>query len=1086
MPVVTLTKQNSVTLDTCVYSLTPGNGYPSDSVLQVGVNSSNFILRSLLKFDLGLIPNNVVINSATLNLRQTASPSANKPFSIHAVTQSWDNTATWNAQPTFSTTYKVDVTNPPAGLDAYTFDITNIVQAWVDGAITNHGIMLKSANESTPNTQRVFASFDNGTVAYQPTLTIDYTIPSTEKRQVEIIGYGTPQTISNTSITLPLPSGVQQGDLLLLHVVTNNNRTPFFPSGWEIVRNDADRSQFRNIVAKKIAGVSESAPTLTFDTGVNATASIIALRNAKRIFTHASSSTGSSTTMTFPSIQGIPVETLAVLFVGASSSIATTEPPPSYAELYDYSGAGQQISAKYSYLHERADYPGNSVTFANGPSYSAGAVLIIEPISNQPPNTPPTNWPKGTSTTPAIITTSTPTLDWSFLDQDDGNTQGAYQVRIKDVNAGTYVHDTGKVAGSVTDYQVPGGVIVKDKLYSWEVMTWDDSDEPSPWSSPEYFKLLEQAAVGDKFTFGYTGTPQTFTVPGNVTKVKLEAWGAEGGKVSSNYPGGKGGYAFGEYATVPGTTLMIFVGGKGVDGSNYSRFGTPGGWNGGGNGGDGYSSGGAGGGGASDVRVFPFDLASRILVAGGGGGRTGIQEAGNAGGLEGHSGSAPPGYQGGGGGTQTAGGVGGHRDGDGTEPPGVNGTNGSLGVGGNGGNNSDTKAQGGGGGGGGGYYGGGGGSVNGSGGGGSSYYGDLENAGTLAGVQTGDGLVKITVLEVSNPPTVINRDPGTTDQTAPEGTSPAPLFTWDYSGAFKQEKYRIKIYDTANTLVHDTGDTVSADKQHQLDNGILDGGKVYGWELIVTDNNGVQCPTQRLYFITSHPPTPPEPTSPVDTYRTGSRPVFVAQIGDDVENDGQKFVLQLADDADFTVNLQELSSATAPVGWEAAPPGGDFAPITGDGVDSSYEGGQIRYTMQDDLVEGKTYYWRMAAIDAASGARGPWSEVRSIRVGNVLKLVRPLLLTGDALAERLLLNLIATVATDGEVPAELKIEATNNGLDDFPVWEDATQAVLSGDYFTFTNTSKTAAEGMVAVRFTVHANDSLGPIEILDFAYSID
>jgi Glycine rich protein len=1085
MPVVTLTKYNSVTRDTYVSENSPTSAGGASTILVVGTSTAaDTRRRALLYFDLGLIPNDAIINSATLSLFFSAG-STSVATKVLKVTDDWDNTTTWNTQPAFDP-------NPYATFSRVintrnSVEIKNLVQEWVDGTSINKGLMLADVDESAWNTLSNFVSFDY--TVDQPTLTIDYTIPSTEKRQVEIIGYGTPQTISNTSITPPLPSGVQQGDLLLLHVVTNNNRTPFFPSGWEIVRNDADRSPFRNIVAKKIAGVSESAPTLTFDTGVYVTASIIALRNAKRIFTHAPSSTGSSTTMTFPSIQGLPVKTLAMLFVGASSANSTTKPLPSYAELYDYGDTNPRIAAKYSYLHERSDYPGSSVTFTNIPNYSAGAVLIIEPISNRPPNTPPPNWPKGTSTTPAIITTSTPTLDWSFLDQDDGNTQSAYQVRIKDVNAGTYVHDTGKVVGSVTDYQVPGGVIVKDKLYSWEVMTWDDSDEPSPWSSPEYFKLLEQAAVGDKFTFGYTGTPQTFTVPGNVTKVKLEAWGAEGGKGYPNSPGGKGGYAFGEYATVPGTTLKVFVGGKGVNQVSSSRFGTPGGWNGGGNGGDGYSYGGAGGGGASDVRVFPFDLASRILVAGGGGGGSASKEGGNAGGLEGHSGEAPSGYQGGGGGTQTAGGVGGHIYGDGTEPPGVNGTNGSLGVGGNGGNNdadSGTKYIGGGAGGGGGYYGGGGGSVNGSGGGGSSYYGDLENAGTLAGVQTGDGLVKITVLEVSNPPTVINRDPGTTDQTAPEGTSPAPLFTWDYSGAFKQEKYRIKIYDTANTLVHDTGDTVSEDKQHQLDNGILDGGKVYGWELIVTDNNGVQCPTQRLYFITSHPPTPPEPTSPVDTYRTGSRPVFVAQIGDDVENDGQKFVLQLADDADFTVNLQELSNATAPVGWEAAPPGGDFAPITGDGVDSSYEGGQIRYTMQDDLVEGKTYYWRMAAIDAASGARGPWSEVRSIRVGNVLKLVRPLLLTGDALAERLLLNLIATVATDGEVPAELKIEATNNGLDDFPVWEDATQAVLSGDYFTFTNTAKTAAEGMVAVRFTVHANDSLGPIEILDFAYSID
>ena len=238
--------------------------------------------------------------------------------------------------------------------------------------------------------------------------------------------------------------------------------------------------------------------------------------------------------------------------------------------------------------------------------------------------------------------------------------------------------------------------------------------------TPYYYKVVAVGPSGESLGTQVSGTPgwtksvsfacanaaQTFTVPGGVTALQVDAVGARG-SASTNSVGGRGGRVQGGIAATPGQVLQINVG--------CSSGTTAGGWNGGG---VGYSNGG-GGGGATDIRTptgspATYPLANRIWVAGGGGGagNQGAGEDGGAGGgLTGGQGQTlytPPSYFGGYGGTQVAGGVGGQWS---TNAPG---SNGSLGTG--GGANSSSS----GGGGGGGYYGGGGGAWN-AGGGGSSY-----------------------------------------------------------------------------------------------------------------------------------------------------------------------------------------------------------------------------------------------------------------------------------------------------------------------------------------------------------------------------
>lgn len=212
--------------------------------------------------------------------------------------------------------------------------------------------------------------------------------------------------------------------------------------------------------------------------------------------------------------------------------------------------------------------------------------------------------------------------------------------------------------------------------------------------------------------FGYTGTAQTFTVPTGVSQLAVRLYGGQGSA--------QGDIVYGILPVTAGATLQINIAGAGVPLSTPvgggALVGGQGGWNGGGSVGSGTNEGSTGGGGASDIRVSPYALADRIVVAAGGGGcysffcgfGWGAGTGGAAASGPGGDGGRNPGELGGGtGGTLTAGGV--NTE---TNPTPLPATSGAFGLGGSG--TTGTVYAGGGGG----YYGG---AAGIGGGGGSSY-----------------------------------------------------------------------------------------------------------------------------------------------------------------------------------------------------------------------------------------------------------------------------------------------------------------------------------------------------------------------------
>ncbi len=121
--------------------------------------------------------------------------------------------------------------------------------------------------------------------------------------------------------------------------------------------------------------------------------------------------------------------------------------------------------------------------------------------------------------------------------------------------------------------------------------------------------------VTQEWNYSYTGAYATFPVP-YTGEYKIELWGAQG-----KNSGGKGAYVYGEISLVEDDLLYVYVGGQSK-------------WNGGGSSGNSSRYGGD----ASDIRLVQGNLYSRIMVAGGGGGK-GASNGGNGGLLNGSTGA---------------------------------------------------------------------------------------------------------------------------------------------------------------------------------------------------------------------------------------------------------------------------------------------------------------------------------------------------------------------------------------------------------------------------------------------------------------
>lgn len=147
---------------------------------RINGNGKNF--RSILNFDLSSVPEGALINSATLRLFATGqSGSAAYSINAHRITQDWtesgaswtetDGSTLWSGGPGGSYDSTVIDTVPAGATGWYEWDLTPLVQEWVDGISTNQGIELIHTAVAKGN----YLDFDSKELTDKPELIIDYT-----------------------------------------------------------------------------------------------------------------------------------------------------------------------------------------------------------------------------------------------------------------------------------------------------------------------------------------------------------------------------------------------------------------------------------------------------------------------------------------------------------------------------------------------------------------------------------------------------------------------------------------------------------------------------------------------------------------------------------------------------------------------------------------------------------------------------------------------------------------------------------------------------------------------------------------------
>jgi hypothetical protein len=112
---------------------------------EIWVGTYGEVERGLIKFDLSSIPTGSHIMAANLDLDYEMRAGASSPvptftITLYRNTTPWDeSTVTWNSQPLTAEGYGTQSFNT---FGSKSFDVMNLVAAWVNGTNPNYGIMV--------------------------------------------------------------------------------------------------------------------------------------------------------------------------------------------------------------------------------------------------------------------------------------------------------------------------------------------------------------------------------------------------------------------------------------------------------------------------------------------------------------------------------------------------------------------------------------------------------------------------------------------------------------------------------------------------------------------------------------------------------------------------------------------------------------------------------------------------------------------------------------------------------------------------------------------------------------------------------
>ena len=208
------------------YAWSGGTENPSGAIstgdkLRVGFSTASGNYRTLIKFDLSSIPAGATITSADLKLYYYAyAGTVGDPLdiSVYRTTVDWnEGYLSWsNAENYNSFSYDTVTIIVGSGADYKTWDITALVQNWVDGTYSNYGVLLRAPTQSGSSIYRTFRSKEYGSNV--PKLEVTYSeipipvitginpaepVASPTRQWISILGTG---FVSESTVTLRIGS----------------------------------------------------------------------------------------------------------------------------------------------------------------------------------------------------------------------------------------------------------------------------------------------------------------------------------------------------------------------------------------------------------------------------------------------------------------------------------------------------------------------------------------------------------------------------------------------------------------------------------------------------------------------------------------------------------------------------------------------------------------------------------------------------------------------------------------------------------------------------------------------------------------
>lgn len=167
--------------DTFVKERDPNSSTGEFPYLYVGKSYPEYEYRIYVEFDLSSFPENAIMIDASISLYfHTSSEYGDSiEIGVHRVAGEWtEEDLTWLIQPAYYPT--------PIGILSitdystkkyYTWNIKDLVEGWLSGTITNHGLMFKYNGYVTEGHWVMFVSSDFTYYPRKPKLTITYFLP---------------------------------------------------------------------------------------------------------------------------------------------------------------------------------------------------------------------------------------------------------------------------------------------------------------------------------------------------------------------------------------------------------------------------------------------------------------------------------------------------------------------------------------------------------------------------------------------------------------------------------------------------------------------------------------------------------------------------------------------------------------------------------------------------------------------------------------------------------------------------------------------------------------------------------------------